>query len=560
MSPDLTVIVLDNDDAAGRAVAETVARRGDVGVEPVVHTSVSAGLAALGRGDGVGCIVTDDRLPACDGVGVCRRVRARAPDMGVVVYASGEAVDPAAALSAGAAWYLPRDAPGAQARLAAAVDRAVTRRSDDTGRREDGRRARDHARLDGSPRELHRTTRRMMRAESREDVASIVADAASDVLGFDHNGVRLYDADRDVLRPAGTAAEAADRLADRPAYDRGETPHWTAFEAGEPVVVEELSALSGRPAHYGEGSALYLPLADHGTLSVGTTEPGGFDETEVQLAQVLAANGSAALDLLGRETELRERTAELARQNERLETFASAVSHDLRGPLSAASGHLSLAMETASPTTRETLEPVERALTRMDTLTEELLTLAREGRTVDASEPIDVAGIARAAWQTAHDDDAGPASDVTLEVDPVATPSGDPERVRTVFENLFRNALEHGGDVERVRVGPLQDGGEYDGGRAESDGATTVSDGEPVAGDGDIGVDSDGDAGGLYVADDGSGFAFDEPERALERGATTATRGTGYGLAIVAEVVEAHGWSLTLTESAAGGARVEIRF
>jgi nitrogen fixation/metabolism regulation signal transduction histidine kinase len=85
------------------------------------------------------------------------------------------------------------------------------------------------------------------------------------------------------------------------------------------------------------------------------------------------------------------------------------------------------------------------------------------------------------------------------------------------------------------------------------------------SGDDRAGVDAGavGDAGGgpagFYVADDGSGFDFEEPRRALERGVTTADRGTGYGLAIVDEIVDAHGWSLALCRSADGGARIEVR-
>lgn len=40
---------------------------------------------------------------------------------------------------------------------------------------------------------------------------------------------------------------------------------------------------------------------------------------------------------------------------------------------------------------------------------------------------------------------------------------------------------------------------------------------------------------------------------------TTAADGAGFGLAIVGRVVEAHGWEITATEAASGGARFEVR-
>jgi signal transduction histidine kinase len=44
----------------------------------------------------------------------------------------------------------------------------------------------------------------------------------------------------------------------------------------------------------------------------------------------------------------------------------------------------------------------------------------------------------------------------------------------------------------------------------------------------------------------------------FEQGYSTADDGTGFGLSIVREIVEAHGWEITVTEGANGGARFEI--
>jgi len=44
----------------------------------------------------------------------------------------------------------------------------------------------------------------------------------------------------------------------------------------------------------------------------------------------------------------------------------------------------------------------------------------------------------------------------------------------------------------------------------------------------------------------------------FDAGYTTSEDGTGFGLPIVKEIVEAHDWSIAVTESEAGGARFEI--
>jgi signal transduction histidine kinase len=66
---------------------------------------------------------------------------------------------------------------------------------------------------------------------------------------------------------------------------------------------------------------------------------------------------------------------------------------------------------------------------------------------------------------------------------------------------------------------------------------------------------------GFFVADDGQGFdtGVDDPNDLFDRGVTTAADGTGYGLAIVRDIAEAHGWTVTATTGDDGGARFEFR-
>ena len=66
------------------------------------------------------------------------------------------------------------------------------------------------------------------------------------------------------------------------------------------------------------------------------------------------------------------------------------------------------------------------------------------------------------------------------------------------------------------------------------------------------------DKGGFYVADNGPGIPEEDCEQVFESGFTTNQDGTGFGLAIVRETVEAHGWDVRVAESESGGARFEI--
>ncbi|RXK51990.1 histidine kinase N-terminal 7TM domain-containing protein [Halorientalis pallida] len=224
-------------------------------------------------------------------------------------------------------------------------------------------------------------------------------------------------------------------------------------------------------------------------------------------------------------TERKHRERELERQNGRLEDFANVVSHDLRNPLQIAEGYLDEARRTGD---EDAFERVETAHDRMETIIADVLELARQGRTVGETEPVSVATVANEAWATVRTDGA------TLTVTDDTHVEADPDRLRRLFENLFRNAVEHGGPDVTVTVGPLADGA--------------------PASDASRGQRTDRARRGFYVEDDGPGIPESEREAVFESGFTTDTDGTGFGLTIVKGIAEAHGWDVAVTDSAVEGA------
>jgi len=237
---------------------------------------------------------------------------------------------------------------------------------------------------------------------------------------------------------------------------------------------------------------------------------------------------------------------ELERQNERLEAFASAVSHDLRNPLNVASGHLDLARERHPED--DALAEVETSLSRMSELIDDILSLARQGESITETEPVDLELAARHAWSTVS---TGPSS-LTVRTD--GTVVGDESRIRQLFENTFRNAVEHGSSNGRASSGDQSDASEGRRSADESGDETAAAEGDAAGVAVTVGVLDDAD--GFYVADDGPGLPEDVD--VFESGTTTDNEGTGLGLAIVSEIADAHDWAVEATESAAGGARFEV--
>ncbi|SDM35669.1 PAS domain S-box-containing protein [Haloarchaeobius iranensis] len=221
-------------------------------------------------------------------------------------------------------------------------------------------------------------------------------------------------------------------------------------------------------------------------------------------------------------TEEKQRQRELERQNERLDAFASIVSHDLRNPLSIAQGYVGLAEETGDP---EHFDEIRRAHGRMNTLIDDLLALARQGNVVGDTEPVDLGPVATQAWSSVRTGDA------TLSVVDSATVDADRDRLVELLENLFRNAVTHG-------TGEEDDPADTEGPSGRR------PDGEPLR----VTVGPLADRHGFSVDDDGIGYDGDDPSRILESGFTTSEVGTGFGLTIVREIAEAHGWSVDVVD------------
>jgi len=226
-------------------------------------------------------------------------------------------------------------------------------------------------------------------------------------------------------------------------------------------------------------------------------------------------------------SEQKDAERRLERQNERLAEFAEVVSHDLRNPLNVAQGRVELLQDHYDD---EHLDATMRAHERMAALIGDILSLAREGGTVEDVEPVALAETVADCWQNVETADA----ELVVETD--CTVVADRGQFQRLLENLLGNAVEHGSTSPDSKA--RQDAVEHGG----PDVTVTV---------GDI-------ADGFFVADDGPGIDAATRERLFDAGYSTSPEGTGFGLAIVERVAEDHGWEVSAVESADGGARFEV--
>lgn len=207
-------------------------------------------------------------------------------------------------------------------------------------------------------------------------------------------------------------------------------------------------------------------------------------------------------------TERKEAEQELQRKNQRLEEFASVVSHDLKNPLNVAALQLSLAQDECESSH---LEEVEQAHGRIEQLIDDLLYLARTGEQVTELEEISLPEITHECWQNISSNGA------TLNVTADSTIKADRGQFQQLLENLLSNAVRHCGEGVTVTIGESEHG--------------------------------------FYVADDGPGIPPDDRDRVFESGFSTHENGTGFGLSIVQQTANAHDWDVVVSESSDGGTR-----
>lgn len=308
---------------------------------------------------------------------------------------------------------------------------------------------------------------------------------------FPDGAVFLCDARLRVVRAGGAELSAVGLS---PETLEGTTPHDSyPFGAADELVRHLNDALNGAEATFEQ--------EHEGNRYRVRTVPVRTDGGEIAYVMAVAQNV----------TEQAKRRQKLESQNEQLEEFTSIVSHDLQSPLSVAAGHLELAEETCEAAH---LEKASDAIERSQELIDDLLTLAHEDPDVAESDAVSLADVAENSWQLVE------TARATLEIGASDVIEGDRSRLKQLFENLYRNAVEHGSENATVRVASIE--------------------------------------GGFCVLDTGSGISEGERSKIFNAGYSTSADGTGFGLRIVKQIAEAHGWEITVGESEQGGARFEF--
>ena len=246
---------------------------------------------------------------------------------------------------------------------------------------------------------------------------------------------------------------------------------------------------------------------------------------------------------------------EVAYKNE----FFAIVSHELRTPLTSILAYARIlnADDSLAPKTREAVGEIESNATLLLNMVNNILVISKHAAKKDEllPEPVDFVDLAQFVRKALAPIAEGKDVRLTCTVAPnVPLSMADWEKLRRILENLVNNAIKytHRGGFVRLTIG-FEDG-ETDSHSESEKADTNAPDGEDAA------------AGWIVmrVADDGMGIAPEELDQIFElykQAGQSARRyrGTGLGLAVVRDLTELHGGTVTVESRVKEGSTFTVR-
>lgn len=247
---------------------------------------------------------------------------------------------------------------------------------------------------------------------------------------------------------------------------------------------------------------------------------------------------------------------EVAYKNE----FFAIVSHELRTPLTSILAYARIlnADDSLAPKTREAVGEIKSNATLLLNMVNNILVISKHAAKKDEllPEPVDFVDLAQFVRKALAPIAEGKDVRLTCTVAPnVPLSMADWEKLRRILENLVNNAIKytHRGGFVRLTIG-FEDG-ETDSHSESEKADTNAPDGEDAA------------AGWIVmrVADDGMGIAPEELDQIFElykqagQSANRRYRGTGLGLAVVRDLTELHGGTVTVESRVKEGSTFTVR-
>jgi PAS domain S-box-containing protein len=306
---------------------------------------------------------------------------------------------------------------------------------------------------------LSESTEQLSYAKTPESVAENVVAITEEILGEPLAAVWRYDEETDRLSP-WVVSENATSIGEQSGTDGLNpiipgTDEMAAFRSDGPTYIPEYQALDTQSHPEAEiGSVLLCPIGEYAMLCVGSVSVDAFDPGDTNLVTILTSHAGAAFERAEREQALETYKNKLKKSNENLQEFAYIASHDLQEPLRSVTSYLGLIESEYHDQLDDDgqfyVERAESNAARMSSMIDALLQYSRVETQGGEFTEVDVEKVVSDTIDSLGVLISETAADITVGDLPTVTADGD--QLGQVFQNLVKNAIEHGGDPPEVDI------------------------------------------------------------------------------------------------------------
>lgn len=353
---------------------------------------------------------------------------------------------------------------------------------------------------------LHDVAAEMESAKTEKEVCQLAVDAAEEILEFEVCGIDLVE-DQMFVPKAMSSDVGEDGFISRPVDEGGLSKK--TFRGGESLLVEDLrSNDDAKPVKGQYRAAISVPIGGLGIFQAISTEVGGYDRNDLEMAELLASHVNEALKRL--------------KYQEREQFLHSLLRHDLRNKSQTVLGYLELLSNMDLSDDQEDLlnKAISSSKEGID-LIEKIRDLnkvkSQESRDVELKQYLEEAmknneGIA----------DRGNIK-ISTDIKEFIVEGG--KLLEELFSNLIENSIRHS-NCERINI------------KTEE-----VQDKVKIS-----------------IIDDGEGITDNEKEKIFEKGYKGRNSpGSGLGMYLVKKIVENYDGDIELEDSEAGGTQINVR-
>ncbi len=171
-------------------------------------------------------------------------------------------------------------------------------------------------------RELHTATREFYPPGSVSEIAAFLVEFVERAFGFGYVSVKRFDEETGRLQPAARSTSIDTPIAPGP-VDPGQTPVWEAYRNGESRIFDGREIEDDTQAALNQ--ALVVPIGDFGVTLVCTTGDRTFDDVDLDLIEVVAANADSAFQRHHSDRVRTEITRELSTQQTKVEELKGVI-------------------------------------------------------------------------------------------------------------------------------------------------------------------------------------------------------------------------------------------